>query len=228
MLPLITGVCIAVSFELNLFFNKNLGIFSGGVGYSVDTLTPEQLVVYNQADYISTFLNLINVVCVRLCVLCLYRRLFTTKLFHRFTLGFGIFIGIHATLLMLAGAIRCVPVPAIWNPNIKASWCLNYPAGFLAGMIINALIDVILLTLPFFMIRKLQMPLRRKLALGGIFLLGAGYGSISFFFWEIRLIKFRTCIAAILRVALVYSPNANDCKFITILLFRLLIIIFFS
>ena len=127
-----------------------------------------------QADYVSSFLNLANVVMVRLSVLCLYRRIFTTQAFRRVTLGLGIVILLHALLLMVAAAFRCLPVNSIWDPSVKPTSCINYANGFLGGMIINALIDAILLCLPFVMIRGLQMPLQRKLALAGIFLLGAG------------------------------------------------------
>ena len=166
-------------------------LLAGGVGYPVSSLTADQYKVYMkvcickslrrrqlskllQGDFISSFLNLANVVCVRFCVLCLYRRIFTTRVFRRVTLGIGIFIVLHALLLMIACAFRCIPVASIWDLSVKSTWCINYAAGFLAGMIINSLIDATLLCLPFIMIRKLQMRPGRKVALAGLFCLGAG------------------------------------------------------
>ena len=143
-----------------------------------------------KADYVSSWLNLMNVLCVKLSVLCLYRRIFETAKFRRFTFWFGIVVAAIMILMMIAGAFRCIPVQSIWDPRVKSNVCLNYLAGFVAGFTLNTITDVILLAMPFVMIRSLQMPVQKKLELVGIFLLGIG-----------------TCIASILRITSTYSKD---------------------
>ena len=187
------------------------GVFLGGVGYPPSTYTLEQTIVNLQvgrypclsdqvadqpkADYVSSWLNLANVLCVKLSVLCLYRRIFETPKFRRFTFWFGILVAIIMILMMIAGAFRCLPVQSIWDPRVKSNTCLNYLAGFVAGFTLNTITDVVLLAMPFVMIRALQMPVQKKLELVGIFLLGIG-----------------TCIASILRITSTYSKDPVEGK----------------
>ena len=122
---------------------------------------------------------MINVLAVRLSVLCLYRRIFITQTFRRITLILGIIVVIHVLLIMIAGAIRCLPVASIWDRNVPSTFCINYSAGYLWGLIINACIDAAILCLPVVMIRRLHLKRSKRMALTGIFLLGAGYGYLS-------------------------------------------------
>ena len=145
-----------------------------GPDYSPTSSIDEVTESSSQADYVSTFLNMINVLAVRLSVLCLYRRIFITQTFRRITLALGVIIVLHVLLIMIAGAIRCLPVASIWDRSVPSDFCINYSAGFLWGMIINACIDAAILCLPIVMIRRLQLRSAKKMALIGIFLLGAG------------------------------------------------------
>lgn len=162
----------------------------GGIGYQAETLTLSQIIVGRKADWILTLLNFAMVLSVKLSVLFLYRRIFTTPGFRRVTVVFMVIIVLHLVTLMLLAAFRCVPVVSIWDPMVKPTSCLSYVAAFLSGMSINAIIDACLLLMPFFMIRRLHMMLQKKLELAAIFALGAG-----------------TVLFSILRITQIYSHN---------------------
>ena len=66
---------------------------------------------------------------------------------------------------------QCIPVQGNWDPIVKAH-CINSAALFLALEVYNCALDIIMLCLPLRMIHRLQMPLKQKIAVGMIFLLG--------------------------------------------------------
>ena len=71
---------------------------------------------------------------------------------------------------------QCRPILASWHFELRAgpeaATCLQ-PGRIILGIeITNVLIDVLILSLPVYMIRKLQMRTIKKLCIASIFLLG--------------------------------------------------------
>lgn len=71
----------------------------------------------------------------------------------------------------ITGIFSCYPVAKFWDDRIPGG-CVNKPALWYANAAINICQDIWLITLPIFILRKLQMPRREKISL--ILILGLG------------------------------------------------------
>ena len=70
-----------------------------------------------------------------------------------------------------AELFTCVPLAAWRNPKIKGK-CIDYPKFRAAIMSLEVVLDSVILALPIREIIKLQMPLKRKIMVSCVFLLG--------------------------------------------------------
>lgn len=77
---------------------------------------------------------------------------------------------------LFAGIFQCSPIRRYWNKETSGH-CLNGLVYFRAIASTNLVTDVVVLALPLPIVWKLQRPIGEKLALSGIFLLGALYVS---------------------------------------------------
>ncbi|PVI01007.1 hypothetical protein DM02DRAFT_654907 [Periconia macrospinosa] len=72
----------------------------------------------------------------------------------------------------MACALICQPVAFNWDRTIPGGQCGDYHAFWLASSILGAIFDLILIVLPLPVFWKLQLSLRRKIALTVLFGLG--------------------------------------------------------
>jgi hypothetical protein len=109
----------------------------------------------------------------KLSILALYWRVFVTRSM-RISLWVIIGITIGWTIAVTIAAIfSCIPIHSFWYFELRSSAkCINSQAYFVSTASINIFIDIIMLALPLFMIRRLQMAFAHKLAVASIFLLG--------------------------------------------------------
>jgi len=106
-------------------------------------------------------------------VLLFYRRVFSVASFRIpflvvFTLNFIYGFGFFWVYLL-----QCIPISQVWQTQVgETRTCvntvINYPFAY--G---DAILDFITIVLPIPYVVNMQMPLRRKLAVMGIFLLGS-------------------------------------------------------
>ena len=71
----------------------------------------------------------------------------------------------------MASVLQCIPIPAYWNPKIKAV-CVHKYGFFLGQAIPNIMLDFALLILPLYPLWKLQMKLPQRCTLVAVFVLG--------------------------------------------------------
>ena len=84
-------------------------------------------------------------------------------------------ITIWGVSFFFATLFECIPIHLVWETfyGEPDRSCYNYEPMFLAIAITNMIIDVAILSAPMPEIWKLKMPVRQKLAVSAIFLLGA-------------------------------------------------------
>ena len=109
---------------------------------------------------------------VRVSVLTLYVRIFPTPSFRKvcyLVLGFnlGYFMGV-----VLACFLICQPLAFIWDQSVNGS-CGNQKSLDTFIGLFNLLLDVTAVALPMPVLWGLQMRKRRKLAVSGMFSMGA-------------------------------------------------------
>ena len=114
---------------------------------------------------------------IKLSVLLFYRRIFTIPTFQRISIMVMTLVIAWSLAFTLVLVFSCSPISTQWTRLglNSAPFCVNRQLVYLAIVISDLLLDCMIFILPIRMISKLHMPLRRKLAVGGIFLLGSMY-----------------------------------------------------
>ncbi|CAG8926924.1 unnamed protein product [Penicillium salamii] len=110
--------------------------------------------------------------CIKISIICFYRRVFATPRFQQFTFGLNVLIAAWGTGIFLACAGQCRPLRAYWDKSIEGS-CFDAQEFIIVNQAFNILIDFVILGLPIPMIWNLHRAWQDKLALNGVFALGA-------------------------------------------------------
>lgn len=129
----------------------------------------------SQNLYITEIIFSTTITAVKISILCFYRSIFATPSFRRATLVLGIICMLWFIIIVFIGIFQCRPISGAWDYVFQVedkSRCIPI-AGFIFGYeLSNVLLDICILCLPIYMIRRLQLPTRRKISVGSIFLLG--------------------------------------------------------
>jgi hypothetical protein len=148
--------------------NKVRSDISGGCPRSL--LTPEQ------SDYAQVILEKPLYALMKMSVLFFYRRIFTS---HRRFLNFNTFmialIGVWSLAYMIAEIFVCGATPwVLWTPGMDPnSVCVNRNDLNFTYAISDVIGDIMVVFMPFPVIRSLHMDGRQKMGVAIIFLLGA-------------------------------------------------------
>ena len=131
-------------------------------------LTSDQLVMSGLITYSFTMTF------VRISILLLYRRIFATPAFRKTT----VVVGGTCIAWFIAEAFtdifQCHPFTAAFHPqDFPPNQCFNLPAYYWGITASNLGLDVIILYMPLHMVWGLKLPVRQKLMLSGIFLIGS-------------------------------------------------------
>ncbi|KAI2615210.1 hypothetical protein GGR54DRAFT_632309 [Hypoxylon sp. NC1633] len=135
----------------------------------------EQLYVYEKTKYTYQLLGTIGLWVIKLSVLLFYRRIFTlraSRIVNNVFIGLTVAWGIAFTF---AVAFQCTPVSTLWN-QFELEYgaaCIKVQPFYLSVAISDLLLDVLICVIPIPHVVGLKMPLRQKVAVIGIFLLGS-------------------------------------------------------
>jgi hypothetical protein len=111
----------------------------------------------------------------KLSLVFLYRRIFSSPTFRKVV---DVFIGILIAWLIafeLATLFQCTPISTIWTrfEYEYGPYCIQVVPYYYTISVTDTLTDVIIMILPLPIIWNLHMPLKQRLAVAGMFLLGA-------------------------------------------------------
>jgi hypothetical protein len=73
------------------------------------------------------------------------------------------------TITTLLTILACTPREKIWNKLYVGGHCMNYRAIIMSTAIFNIISDLAILLLPVQAVWKLQIPIRRKVAISLLF-----------------------------------------------------------
>lgn len=73
----------------------------------------------------------------------------------------------------ISALLNCVPIYAMWTPNVPGAVCINTSISFPAQQIYLIIMDFTILVGPFFILRHLTIPWPQRILLGLILALGA-------------------------------------------------------
>ncbi|KAF2235867.1 hypothetical protein EV356DRAFT_531424 [Viridothelium virens] len=148
------------------------GTYNYNFGKHIATLTPSTLEGFLAATWAFQLLYNFAIAFSKLSILALYWRIFHVPSFK-----IPLLITTSLTMswliaCMFASVFSCIPIEGFWRLD-KRSHCINNIAYYIGQAVGNILIDICLFSLPVLMISRLQISLSQKIAVMGIFLLGA-------------------------------------------------------
>ncbi|KAM0328160.1 hypothetical protein ACHAQA_005567 [Verticillium albo-atrum] len=108
----------------------------------------------------------------KVSILILYWRIFTARWFRIAIWCSVTFLVTHGLLFLLLIIFQCTPVPGIWDKSLDAK-CLNVTAIGWAGAVFSILEDIFILVLPISEVRKLQLTLKKRIAVCLMFGVGS-------------------------------------------------------
>ncbi|PLB53961.1 hypothetical protein P170DRAFT_504826 [Aspergillus steynii IBT 23096] len=149
-------------------------VFTRGSGqvYQDPAESERQKVMYLKALYAITPLYVVDVTLVKLSILFLYRRIFSNCESRR-TNSFVIAICLFwFSIAVISGLLYCRPIRQQWDPHAGGD-CFDFSLYFLIMTLADLVIDIVILSFPIPPIIRLRLPLRKRVAVAGIFLLGA-------------------------------------------------------
>ena len=119
---------------------------------------------------------------IKMSILLLYRRIFTTadRTFRIMLYSVMAYITGWSISALFVCIFACTPIPFYWNQAIgllggplQSGHCINLVAAQSGINVTNAVADLLILTLPSLVLWKLKLSTSRKIALTAIFSLGA-------------------------------------------------------
>lgn len=128
----------------------------------------------DQEQYALSLLYGLNITMVKVSILLMMHRLFVPSIWH-VTFVILILIGgfqiCWCITFLVVNAFQCKPVQIFWD--LGSGHCINNRTAIIVLGITNVTADVVILILPIYIIWGLQMHVRQKLVLTGIFMIGA-------------------------------------------------------
>lgn len=110
---------------------------------------------------------------IKISVVLFYRPIFPAAWFRLGTTLLMVFTALTALCTALLGIFTCRPVVAYWDWDAKPSTCLNISVLHIVGAVLGVVQDVLIIALPIWEVRKLQMRRRKKVMVCVSFALGS-------------------------------------------------------
>ncbi|KFY03178.1 hypothetical protein O988_01662 [Pseudogymnoascus sp. VKM F-3808] len=149
----------------------NIAVLNG-YGMHVKALSHEELTTALGWFYGSQIIYKVLLGATKSSLLLFYMRIFVGKRFQMMCWACMAVVIAWSVGSTFATIFQCIPVAAFWDKSIKDPKCTDTDAFWVAYAVINIITDFIILLLPIWEIRKLQLPLAQKISLMGIFALG--------------------------------------------------------
>lgn len=125
--------------------------------------------------YVTEIIFVFTITAVKLSILGFYRTIFSIPAFRRTTLVLAILCILWFICVLFITIFQCRPIAALWDLSLVAegrAQCIPSGGLIFGYELSNVIIDISILCLPLCMIRRLQLPTRRKIGVSSIFLLG--------------------------------------------------------
>ena len=122
----------------------------------------------------------VSSVLIRLSILALYRRIFSSmRRFCTILYVSGLIVVILQTVLVLLYTLSCKPISYFWNKEIENGHCMDQTKILAGSGGVDTATGILVLFLPIPVIARLQTGLNRKIALIGLFSIGKYFRIIS-------------------------------------------------
>ncbi|KAF2087672.1 hypothetical protein K490DRAFT_65514 [Saccharata proteae CBS 121410] len=162
-----------------------------GSGVAQEHLDPSAVVMQYRLQWVVFWIYTANLLCIKLSIVLLYRRVFSQRIFVIVCDALIGFITITTVASMASIVFFCLPVNYFWNqhlPNSSArGHCINWEANWLAFGAVHVATNLAIVFLPAPVLLSLQLPRREKIFVAVIF----GFGIIPVVAAIMRLLIIR-------------------------------------
>ncbi|KAH7131010.1 integral membrane protein [Dactylonectria macrodidyma] len=170
------AIIVALIFNTGLHADMFIMVLRGGFSFHVQDVAmrfgPDALTLFFKCIMVFALLWNATTCFTKLSILLMYVTVFPIRRMMLACRALGIFIILWNIGGVLGGLLVCRPISMNWDQTTPGGKCGNQPMYYMALGIINILVEVTLLGLPFPVLYKLQMPLRKKLVVFGMFSVG--------------------------------------------------------
>ncbi|KAJ5370971.1 uncharacterized protein N7496_007063 [Penicillium cataractarum] len=115
----------------------------------------------------------------KVSVLVFYLRIFPSRNFHIAVWSIVFIAAGYSFASILANIFSCNPIAKSWDSSITTGSCMNRPVFYFANAGLGIFTDFATVAVPIPWLRRLQMPIRQKIAVGGILAMGCFVGIVS-------------------------------------------------
>ncbi len=153
-----------------------LGTTANGLGRDVWTLTPKEITNMLMFFWIQIPCYFLGTGFVKMSIICFYLRIFPGQGVQRLLWGTFIFVGLWTFAHLIANFFQCTPVSYFWKQWDKdhaKGFCVSTNALAWAHASTNIALDLWILAIPLYQLRKLQLHWKRKIGVAFMFSLGA-------------------------------------------------------
>lgn len=149
----------------------------GGVGRHVTYVEeeePEALVGWAKCILAFEFVYFTSVALPKLGIICLYLRVFNWRGAMRVT-AWVVFTltAMISVSLVIAACFQCIPLQYWWDRTIPGGSCFNVQSFFHGQALPGFIVDFVIMGLPVPTIWNLKLPLVKRLALVGVFVVAS-------------------------------------------------------
>ncbi|KAH7324353.1 hypothetical protein B0I35DRAFT_337604, partial [Stachybotrys elegans] len=146
-----------------------------GVGKPMWEITVAEYELWFRTIVACSFLYPVMSTAIRATILLFYRRLFSRN--KEFNMAINVLLGIQAVYFIIFTILPgfvCTPISASWNLELYATHCnLEYYYDTTVAVYGTSLaLDIILTVIPVWPISQLKMPLRKRMGVVSLFLMG--------------------------------------------------------
>ncbi|TKA79218.1 hypothetical protein B0A55_03966 [Friedmanniomyces simplex] len=155
-----------------MFALRFAAIYRAGLGHHQADLRHDQTVTFQKTFLAIQATYFLTATLNKTSILLLYKRTFgVVKRFRQAVYFMLCLTASYLIICILTSLLGCRPISYFWNKD-QPGLCFNETQFFRWNGVANLLLDVVVLLLPMPMIWRLQLTIKQKLALSGIFLLG--------------------------------------------------------
>ncbi|TGJ78459.1 hypothetical protein E0Z10_g10304 [Xylaria hypoxylon] len=185
-------------FSVALCVTTIVAVTLGGLGSHIlldadgNIVLDKRLTIFLQTEFAAQLISVVSLVFTKLSVVLFYRRIFRGKLFSIVSVALLVIISGWGVSFFFAILLECIPISQAWKSLYgtpeHGKYCYQYVPMFKATAISNMIVDIGILSVPIPIVWGLKAPLRQRIAISGIFLLGAFVVGISiarvYFFYQ--------------------------------------------
>lgn len=158
-------------YTLILTFHRSSGA-TLGFGTHVWTVNPNNAFPLLQLYWASQQLYVLTQALVKISILLLYRRVFTTPWFQK-TVNIGlVLLVLEKSAYLFLVIFRCQPIAAVWDVRLPSK-CLDLNAIGFSGGVVGIVDHIIIMVLPLPELWKLRLSTRKKIHLALVFAIGS-------------------------------------------------------